>query len=86
MRGRKGAGPSVIFFVVRMRGGKGAHAHHEEKYGWLARLFKGIDDLLSIKFNIDGLDDCNPDSDSLKCDVSELFSWVSSCYTYYFTV
>ena len=38
-------------------------------------------DSLSIKLNIDRLD-CNPYSHRLKCDVSELLSWVSSSYTY----
>ena len=37
-------------------------------------------DSLSIKLNIDRLD-CNPYSYRLKCDISELLSWVSS-YTY----
>ena len=48
------------------------------RYKYYNPQFEGTYD--SIKLNIDRLD-CNPYSDRLKCDVSELFSWVSSSYT-----
>ena len=52
------------------------------KYLYFNPPFEGSSiDSLSIKLNIDGLD-CNPYSYRLKCDVSELLSWVSSSCIY----